>query len=176
MESSGVKAAERGGEKTTFRRDEINTVLQRDQVTVWERHIKNTMLTRLNVSALIWGAFGLARAADDLVHTFTGRRPNLSPWKSYWAVGPCPDTPRMAIYTTALQMGSIWIGCRAETPHTVFYDQMSNICVEFVSFVFYHQMQKLAGFSGAWSAGAIFWSSHKTVNCCSFYDSFTKFA
>lgn len=118
-------------------------VLQRDQVTVWERHISNTMLTRLDVSALISGDFGLARAADDLVHTFAGQRPNLSPWESYWAMGLCPDTPRKALYTTVLQMGSIWIGCKGGSAAYLFYDQMLSIWMELVSFCLTVRCKKL---------------------------------
>lgn len=149
--------------------------LQRDQVTVWERHIKNTMLTRLNVSALIWGYFGLARAADDLVHTFAGRRPNLSPWKSYWAMGLCPGTPRKAIYTAVLQMGSIWIGCKAWKRCDIFlwsnFKYLHGICL--VSFIIRCK---------SWPAvlvldqpRTIFWSPHQTVNFHSFYDFFFFF-
>lgn len=106
------------------------------------------MLTRLDVSALISGDFGLARAADDLVHTFAGQRPNLSPWKSYWAMGLCPDTPRKALYTTVLQMGSIWIGCKGGSAAYLFYDQMLNIWMELVSFCLTVRCKKLAGCSG----------------------------
>ena len=94
------------------------------------------MLTRLNVSALIWGDFGLARAADDLVHTFAGRRPDLSPWKSYWAMGLCPDTPRKAIYTQRFRWAQFGLVARVEALHIWFYDQMLNICMK-VSFYFF---------------------------------------
>lgn len=105
-------------------------VLQRDQVTVRERHIQNTMLTRLNVSALIWGDFGLARAADDRVYTFAGRRPNLSllgrvtPWDFV-------QTPQGRKHcTTVLQMGSIWTGCKGGERLCFF--MIKCFCVEFV--------------------------------------------
>lgn len=73
-------------------------VPQRDQVTVWERFLK-CHLDEIESVSFNLGDFGLARAADDLVHSLAGQRPNLSPWKSYWAMGLCPDTPRKAVYT-----------------------------------------------------------------------------
>lgn len=64
------------------------------------------------MSDLIWGT--------DAAHTSTGWRPNPSPRKSYWATGPEVGGGEW-VFTTVLQMGSIWIGrCKAEEPHICF--------------------------------------------------------
>lgn len=104
-------------------------VLQRDQVKVWERHIKNAMLTRLNVSALIWGTLaelGLQMIwsillLDGVQICLLGRV--TGPW----------DTSRKAISTTVLQMGPFWIGCKRGSAVIFVSDQMLNICMKFVS-------------------------------------------
>lgn len=75
---------------------------------MWERHVKKrSILMKLNVSASIWGT--LVELGLQTIWSSPGQRPNLSPWKSYRALGLGPDTPSNAIYTTELQMGSMWL-------------------------------------------------------------------
>lgn len=86
-------------------------LLQRDQLTERGRHIKTYHVDEIECVRFNLEDFGLARAADDLVYTLAGPRPNLSPWKSYWAMGLCPDPQRKAVYSTVLQMGLMWFSC-----------------------------------------------------------------
>lgn len=146
MESSWVKAAAREEETTSFKRNGINMVVaKRSGDSVRKTHFKYPV-DKIECVSFNLGDFGLARDADDLVHTFAGQHPNLSPWKSYWAMGLCPDTPRKAIYTTTLQMGSIWIGCKGGSAAYLF----SNVKYLDGTFLllFYHKMQTMAWCSG----------------------------
>lgn len=133
--NSWVKPAARGeGGVGGGGRNEINMVLQRDQVTVWERFLK-CHLDEIERVSFNLGDFGLARAADDLVHSLAGQRPNLSPWKSYWAMGLCPDTPRKAVNTPpGFRWAQRGLVARGRGHAYLFYDQMFNIWMELRSF------------------------------------------
>lgn len=98
------------------RRNKSQTIKARRITWQCEKGVENPTLMRLNVSDLIWGT--------DAAHTSAGRRPNPSPWKSYWATGLGVGWGLGGgewVYATVLQMGSIWIGpCKAEEPHICF--------------------------------------------------------
>lgn len=122
---------EREGKETTFKRDEINIVSWCCKEIRWqcgEKHIKDATLDEIECVSFNLGDFGLVWAAEDPVYTSAGWHPNLSPWKSYLAMAPCPDTPRKAIdsiYRTS-DIGSIWIGCKSGSLWFFFF-KWSNI-------------------------------------------------
>lgn len=156
-------------------------VLQRDQVTVWERHIKNTMLTRLDVSALIWGDFGLAQAADDLVHTFAGRRPKSVSLEELLGHGTLSRHPK-GRQSTPQRFRWAQFGLVAKGGNAAYFFLWSNVKYHARNpsrFVFSLSSDAKLGpvRRGTWSApDNRLISLHTTVNFGSFYDSFSAFA
>lgn len=149
-----LQTEKRWGErkKTTFKTDEINMVLQRDQVTVWERHIKHTTLTRLNVSALIWREGGLWRGSGC---RWSGPYFSWTPSKSvsleelvgHRTLSRHPER-QGNVQHRAFRWARLGLVLRVESQHIWFYDQMLNISLGWFFFLYIITCQ---------SFGRLFW-------------------
>lgn len=143
---------------------------------MWERHIKKYHVDEIEYVSFNLGDFGLARAADDLVHTFCwmpSKSVSLEELLGHGTLSRHPNEGNLH-HRASDGLNLDWLqGVEAMCVFIfscfMIKCKISAWNLSLDLFFFYHPMQKLASLSSSWSSSTNFWCRHQTVNFLFFF-------
>lgn len=146
---------------------------------MWERHIKKYHIDEIEYVSFNLGDFGLARAADDLVHTFCwmpSKSVSLEELLGHGTLSRHPNEGNLH-HRASDGLNLDWLqGVEAMCVFIfscfMIKCKISAWNLSLDLFFFYHPMQKLASLSSSWSSSTNFWCWHQTVNFLFFFYDF----